>query len=147
MKTLLILAGASLAAIAAPASADPGHGRGHGGDRDRWEQRDRGGRGDRDDRDRDRGGYGYNDRGCPPGLAKKHNGCLPPGQARRLSRGDRYASDYGYRRYSYNTIPYNVRRQYDLNRNYNYYYDNSGYLYGVDPRTQVVQQIIQALIR
>jgi len=23
-------------------------------------------------------------RGCPPGLARKHNGCLPPGQARRL---------------------------------------------------------------
>jgi hypothetical protein len=22
--------------------------------------------------------------GCPPGLARKHNGCLPPGQARRL---------------------------------------------------------------
>jgi Ni/Co efflux regulator RcnB len=26
------------------------------------------------------------DRGCPPGLAKKHNGCLPPGQAKRVGR-------------------------------------------------------------
>lgn len=24
---------------------------------------------------------------CPPGLAKKHNGCLPPGQAKKWSRG------------------------------------------------------------
>ncbi|WP_372706699.1 hypothetical protein [Brevundimonas sp.] len=24
--------------------------------------------------------------GCPPGLAKKNNGCLPPGQARRIER-------------------------------------------------------------
>jgi len=24
---------------------------------------------------------------CPPGLAKKHNGCMPPGQVRRWHRG------------------------------------------------------------
>jgi Ni/Co efflux regulator RcnB len=24
---------------------------------------------------------------CPPGLAKKHNGCLPPGQAKKWQRG------------------------------------------------------------
>ena len=31
--------------------------------------------------------------GCPPGLAKKNNGCLPPGQARQIARAvgaDRY---------------------------------------------------------
>jgi Ni/Co efflux regulator RcnB len=26
-------------------------------------------------------------RACPPGLAKKHNGCMPPGQARRWEMG------------------------------------------------------------
>ena len=26
---------------------------------------------------------GRSPRGCPPGLAKKHNGCLPPGQAKK----------------------------------------------------------------
>lgn len=26
-------------------------------------------------------------RGCPPGLAKKHNGCLPPGQAKKYVVG------------------------------------------------------------
>ena len=40
-------------------------------------------------RDRDRGLIA----GCPPGLAKKDNGCLPPGQARRIASAaaaDRY---------------------------------------------------------
>lgn len=51
------------------------------------------GRGDRDvvvvfdDRDRDAVRHYWVDtygRGnCPPGLAKKHNGCLPPGQAKK----------------------------------------------------------------
>ncbi|TPW03584.1 MAG: hypothetical protein FD125_1531 [bacterium] len=45
--------------------------------------------------------------GCPPGLAKKDNGCLPPGQARQIARAaaaDRYDwlwrardDDYRYR--------------------------------------------------
>ena len=26
---------------------------------------------------------------CPPGLAKKHNGCMPPGQARKWHVGQR----------------------------------------------------------
>jgi hypothetical protein len=32
--------------------------------------------------------------GCPPGLAKKNNGCLPPGQARQIARD--YDSRYDY---------------------------------------------------
>ncbi|QNN64920.1 hypothetical protein H9L12_11985 [Sphingomonas rhizophila] len=28
--------------------------------------------------------YGFDGGGCPPGLAKKGNGCLPPGQAKKL---------------------------------------------------------------
>src|SRR6476660_10199874 len=49
---------------------------------------------------------------CPPGLAKKNNGCLPPGQAKKLARGQRYLPSYGYDRYAYNQIPYDVRQQY-----------------------------------
>lgn len=30
---------------------------------------------------------------CPPGLAKKHNGCLPPGQAKKYAVGDRLPDD------------------------------------------------------
>jgi hypothetical protein len=37
-------------------------------------------------------------RGCPPGLAKKHNGCMPPGQAKKWNDHDRYAGDYRHRR-------------------------------------------------
>lgn len=33
---------------------------------------------------------------CPPGLAKKNNGCLPPGQAKKWSRGRPLPSDLRY---------------------------------------------------
>jgi len=118
MKTLILIAGAAALGLAAPAYAD--HGRGH-------DQ-----------------AYGYNN-GCPHGLAKKHNGCMAPGQARRLARGQRWESGYG-NAYSYQQIPYSVRRQYALNSRYRYYYNN-GYLYQVDPTTQMVQQVVSALLR
>lgn len=31
----------------------------------------------------------YGPRGCPPGLAKKHNGCVPPGHAKNIVVGQR----------------------------------------------------------
>ena len=42
--------------------------------------------------------YGKPGRGgkCPPGLAKKNNGCVPPGHARRWSRGEPLPSDIVY---------------------------------------------------
>jgi hypothetical protein len=33
---------------------------------------------------------------CPPGLAKKHNGCMPPGQARKWQIGQPLARDVVY---------------------------------------------------
>lgn len=33
---------------------------------------------------------------CPPGLAKKHNGCLPPGQAKKWAMGHRLPRDVIY---------------------------------------------------
>lgn len=33
---------------------------------------------------------------CPPGLAKKHNGCLPPGQAKKWQRGYPLPADLRY---------------------------------------------------
>lgn len=30
---------------------------------------------------------------CPPGLAKKHNGCLPPGQAKKWQKGQALPKD------------------------------------------------------
>ena len=54
---------------------------------------------DRDDRwDRDgRQGGGW-DRDCPPGLEKKNNGCLPPGQVGRDRRDGRWGDGDGYGR-------------------------------------------------
>jgi Ni/Co efflux regulator RcnB len=76
------LLAALLAAMAVtPALADKGgkgHGKHHDGERDRIAQVER--HHHRDDR------FVLADagpRGCPPGLAKKNNGCLPPGQAKK----------------------------------------------------------------
>jgi Ni/Co efflux regulator RcnB len=33
---------------------------------------------------------------CPPGLAKKHNGCMPPGQARKWNIGEPLPRDVVY---------------------------------------------------
>ena len=125
----LMFAGAAALAVTSPAAAKPGngHGNGHGHGHGSHEA------------------YGYGMGGCPHGLAKKHNGCMPPGQARKLSRGQRWQSSDGSLD-PYNRIPYDVRRRYDLNARYRYYY-NDGYLYQVDPRTQLVQQVISALLR
>ena len=42
-------------------------------------------------------------------------------------------------------IPYELRRHYDLDRNNRYYYGD-GYIYGVDPRTRVIEQVVSALL-
>ena len=68
---------------------------------------------------------------------------------RRARRESSPAASVGKRlreRYSYQQIPYSVRRQYNLNTRYRYYYNN-GYLYQVDPRTLLVQQVINAILR
>ena len=36
-------------------------------------------------------GTQYRDGRCPPGLSRKHNGCMPPGQVRNYSVGQRLA--------------------------------------------------------
>jgi hypothetical protein len=130
MKHALLIAGAAALGFATPALAKPGngHGNGHGFAYGFGE----------------RGPHGYGVGGCPPGLAKKHNGCMPPGQAKKLYRGQRWRSGYG-ERYAYRQIPYDLRQRYDLNPYDRYYYDN-GYLYQVDPRTLLVQRVISALL-
>lgn len=64
--------------------------------------------------------------GCPPGLAKKNNGCLPPGQARKLARsGDlyRYAPWYA------------DAARYDWGF-------SGGYAYRIDPATGLVSAFL-----
>jgi hypothetical protein len=91
-------------------------------------------------------GYGYGAAGCPPGLAKKGNGCLPPGQAKKLY-GVGHRFDRGFNRWTpYNQIPYDIRDRYDLNP-YGRYIDDQNYVYPVDPTTYVVSRVLDALLR
>jgi hypothetical protein len=144
MKNLLAIAGAAAFAFAGPAYAKPGHG--HGNNSHAAHQSGKAKRGvvvsDRYGRL-----YALNARGtCPPGLAKKGNGCMPPGQAKKqYNVGQRYNRNFGTT-WSYNQIPDYLRDQYRFDPNDRYYYRN-GYVYQVDPRTMLVEQVISALLR
>ena len=129
MKQALLIAGVAAFAFAGPALAKPGHGQGQGNLHAYGTH----------------GPVGYGMGGCPPGLLKKNNGCLPPGQAKKLNVGQHFASQYGDR-WRYNQIPYDLRQQYGLNP-YDRYYYGDGYLYQVDPKTMLVEQVVRALLR
>ena len=123
MKQILILAGLAALASNTPAYAKPDHAKGHGHGY----------------------GYGYGG-GCPPGLAKKNNGCLPPGQAKKLyNRGQRWPGNYGYA-WNYNQIPYDLRSRYHFDPDDRYYYGD-GYVYQVDPATMLISQVVSAILR
>ena len=132
MRHLIALAGVAALAITGPAIAKPGHRHGkaahaHGTH----------GKGTL---------YGYGAGGCPPGLAKKNNGCMPPGQAKKLYNiGQRFPVGYG-NVWNYNQIPPVLRQQYGFAPNDNYYYGD-GYIYRVDPKTMLIQQAVSALLR
>lgn len=70
---------------------------------------------------------------CPPGLAKKAIPCVPPGQAKqRYFRGDRIIRDF-------ERILDPYRWGLDVNQTY---YRSQGYLYSVDPSTEIVLRVI-----
>ena len=124
MKKLLILAGIATLVSTAPAYAQPGHSKVHG----------------------TKGPVGYGTGGCPPGLAKKNNGCLPPGQAKKLYNvGQRWPGNYG-NVWNYNQIPYDLRTRYGFDPNSRYYYGD-GYVYRVDPTTMLINQVVSAILR
>jgi len=90
-----LLSGLSIAALllATPALADKPSWAGGGKGKNRQEQSEHGSHGGRhfDDRQkvavRDYYGNEFRRGHCPPGLAKKNNGCMPPGQAKKWHRG------------------------------------------------------------
>jgi hypothetical protein len=136
MKKLILIAGVAALASAGPAVAKPGHGQGqahaHANPYALGVQ----------------GPVGYGVGGCPPGLAKKAVPCMPPGQARKMfSIGQRVPLGYNGVM-GYNSVPYALRDYYgqQLDPRSRYIYDNN-YLYRVDPRTMLVQQILDAVIR
>ena len=127
MKKLILVAGAAALGFAGPAVAKPGHGHGHGPAM---------------------ASRGYGVAGCPPGLAKKNPPCIPPGQAKKMFGVGQHVP-LGYQGLlGYNSLPYNLRDYYgqQLNPRSRYIYDQN-YIYRVDPRTMLVQQVLNALIR
>lgn len=75
---------------------------------------------------------------CPPGLAEKDNGCLPPGQAKRDPTAPPFAS--GVRGYD---VPLNYRALYGDKRDFRY--DSSGDIHRIDRRTNKVSAVIPLL--
>lgn len=146
MRNILLLASAAAFAFASPGVAKPGKGHGHSTHGSHAVSH---GKNHKGIVTSDRYGrlYALNaGGGCPPGLAKKNNGCLPPGQARKLYNvGQRYNRNMGDM-WGYNQIPDYLRDQYRFDPQDRYYY-NSGYLYQVDPKTMLVQRVINALLR
>ncbi len=101
---LLLVLGAGLVALPALADKPEWAGKGKSGKEERSERRDddRGGERRRHFEDSHRvvvrEYYESEFRGgrCPPGLAKKNNGCLPPGQARKWQYGRPLPRDVVY---------------------------------------------------
>jgi hypothetical protein len=93
---------------------------------------------------------GYQDRNaperyvsdCPPGLARKNNGCLPPGQARKLfAVGQSMPIAY----YSSYNVPSEYQDWYQDTPDYRYRYDDNGYIYGVDSQSGLIESLIPLL--
>lgn len=73
--------------------------------------------------------------GCPPGLYMKNNGCLPPGQAKKLV-GTRVPQSFA----SY-SVPAPIAYLYPDTPSYTYRY-NDGYLYQIDRKTNLIEALI-----
>lgn len=112
---------------------------------------------DRNDRARNRDRNYADNRGfCPPGLAKKDNGCMPPGQAKKFQRlGDRYV-DYrnndrrdgrnlwNFRNQSSYYVPARYRDLYRDTPDY-FYRNDAGYIYRVNRQSNLVSALIPLL--
>lgn len=76
--------------------------------------------------------------GCPPGLARQNAWCMPPGQLRK-------ARLIGQRsplaRVAYN-IPVRYRHRFADNDRWFYRYDDDGFVYRLDRRTMIVNNVI-----
>ena len=97
--------------------------------------------GTRDWDDRDRWDRGFSHglvEGCPPGLWMKDNGCLPPGQAKKLlGRSFRDAARIA----AFNDVPIGIRAFYPDTDDYYYRYGD-GYLYRVDRTTSLINSLL-----
>lgn len=132
MKQGFLLAGAIAIASAGAAYAKPPHAKAHKGKPAHVVQDHR-------------GHVGYGTGGCPPGLAKKNELCMPPGQYKKLFEvGQRVPAGY-QGLLGYNALPQDLRNRYRLDPYGRYVYDQN-YLYRVDPTTMLVSEILRAVL-
>lgn len=80
-------------------------------------------------------------RNCPPGLAMKNNGCLPPGQAWRVGQRSPWNAD---RYVGYSSLPSYYRDRYPDTSGQQYYYSGNR-VYVVDPTTNLIRSIVNIL--
>jgi hypothetical protein len=156
MKKLILIAGAAALATTAPLAAKPDHAKGDHGQGKHGNMKHGGAKHAKGSSKSNRGIvtsdrfgnlYALDARGsCPPGLAKKNNGCMAPGQAKKLFNvGQRYDRNAGSM-WNYNQIPDALRSQYGLDQSDRYYYNN-GYLYQVDQRSSLIERVISTILR
>ena len=131
MKTLILLAGVAALASAGPAFAKPNHSK-HANKHQHVNVL---------------GAQGYGIGGCPPGLAKKNAECMPPGQHKKLFNvGQRVPRGFNGL-LGYNALPYDLRNRYGAGLDpYSRYIYRDDYLYRVDPRTMVVNEVLRAIL-
>lgn len=148
MRKLAMIAAAVAMAIAMPALAKPGKGQGHHGPA--VHAKGKSGAHGTHARTRPRtvvrtkAGNRYGVNACPPGLAAKGNGCLPPGQARKIFNvGQRIPTGYNF--YTpYSDIPMAYRDRYGIPTGQQYIYRDQS-VYVVDPTTNLVSRIIDLI--
>lgn len=75
---------------------------------------------------------------CPPGLAKKHTGCLPPGQWRK---GDRLPDSWAVQFIAYAALPDFFRSRYPVRSGHRYLYRDDR-VFVVDAVTRVIVDVI-----
>ena len=90
--------------------------------------------------------YGYGRGGCPRAWPRRTMAaCRRDSSRSSIRRGQILPATYG-NRWSYNQIPTDLRSTYGLRPNSRFIYGD-GYLYQVDPRTMLVQQVVNAIVR
>ncbi len=77
-------------------------------------------------------------RPCPPGLAKKNTGCLPPGQWRK---GDRLPDSWAAQFIAYAALPDFYRSRYPVRSGHRYIYRDDR-VFVVDAVTRVIVDVI-----
>ncbi|HEX8413322.1 MAG TPA: hypothetical protein VF637_05480 [Sphingomicrobium sp.] len=135
------LAAAALTVSGAAAAGNPGKGQGKGNSSAAHGKKAQRGHSASNQAGRDWAATGQDTRNagrCPPGLAKKNNGCMAPGQAKkRFAQGDRLPATFRT-----NNVPAAYADQYRDTAASLYRY-NSGDVYRIDRVTQRIAEVIK----